>query len=160
MLPFYVSTLLNMLNRSCNTRKVCLGCAIYVVDTLIGLLFTLYFVHFWFSREDSFPGTSTAAEVHDSKRAYADGSQSASPSRELFLTVSGTLVTTAFRLYFCLVFLSYAKQLLRQSQMHQRNHGTESLGEEVHPTGALGRVKKFVYDLEVRAKLFMVTFYE
>lgn len=162
MLPFYISTLVNLLNRSCNMRKVCLGCSIYVVDTLIGLLFTMYFVYFWFSREDSSPGSygSGNDQLTGLKRAYTETSQSASPSRELFLTVSGTLVTTAIRIYFCFVFLSYTKQLLRQSQVRQRTHGSESLDQEVFQTGVLGRVKKFVHDLEVRAKLFMAAFYE
>lgn len=161
MLPFYISTLVNMLDRSCNVRKVCLGCSIYAVDTVIGLFFTFYFVYFWFSMEDSSLGSSVSGVGNPStvKRAYTDISQSASPSRELFLTVSGTLVTTAFRVYFCLVFLSYSKLLLRQSQERQRYHGTESLDEEVHTTGVRGRVKKFINDLEVRAKLFMVALY-
>lgn len=163
MLPFYISTLINMLNRACNVRKVCLSCSIYVWDTVVGLFFTAYFVYFWFSREDNAPGSYGSAEplpkpTYDylNVRSYQDTSQSASPSRELFLTVSGTLVTTAFRLYFCLVFLSYTKQLLRQSQLHQKTHGMQSVDEEVfHPTNLGGRVKKLVYDLETRAKLFM-----
>lgn len=162
-LPFYISALFNLLNRGSNVRKTCLGCLIYLLDTVIGLLYTVYFVYFWFSREDSQPGSyggndaigSPLNEVNEIyKRTAQDRSQSASPSRELFLTVSGTLVTSALRLYFCFVFLSFTKQLLKQGQINQRNHGTDSVGEEVvHPTSFVGRVKRFVYDLEMRAKL-------
>lgn len=162
-LPFYISALFNLLNRGTNVRKTCLGCLIYLLDTVVGLLYTVYFVYFWFSREDSQPGSYggnegselVENEVSDFvKRAAQDLSQSASPSRELFLTVSGTLLTSAFRLYFCFVFLSFTKQLLKQGQINQRNYGTDSVGEEVvHPTSFVGRVKRFVYDLEMRAKL-------
>lgn len=168
-LPFYISALFNLLNRSTNVRKICLGCLVYIVDTLVGLLYTVYFVHFWFSREDSQPGSfgnkdSVSAKAGTSgqlsARATQDRSQSASPSRELFLTVSGTIVTSALRLYFCLVFLSFTKQLLRQAQINQRNYGTDSVGEEVvHPTSVVCRVKKFVYDLEMRAKLYFTEFF-
>lgn len=138
---------------------------IYLLDTLVGFLYTVYFVYFWFSREDSAPGSYRGNEkalvegkigVDDVvKRAVEALSQSASPSRELFLTVSGTIITSILRLYFCLVFLSFTKQLLKQAQINQRNYGTDSVGEEViHPTSFLGKVKKFVYDLEMRAKLY------
>lgn len=167
-LPFYISALVNLLNRGSNVRKTCLACLIYLLDTLVGLLYTAYFVYFWFSREDSSPGSyggsGTAAtdgklDVSDwVKRTVEALSQSASPSRELFLTVSGTIITSAFRLYFCLAFLSFTKQLLRQAQLNQRNYGTESLGEEViHPTSVVGKAKRFVYDLETRAKLYFTT---
>lgn len=163
-LPFYISALFNLLNRGTNVRKTCLGCLIYLLDTLVGLVYTVYFVHFWFSREDSQPGSyganngagSLKLEVSSyRKRAAQNRSQSASPSRELFLTVSGTIITSALRLYFCFVFLSFTKQLLKQAQINQRNHGTDSVSEQVvHPTSFVGRVKRFVYDLEMRAKLY------
>lgn len=164
-IPFYVSALFNLMNRGSNVRKTCLACLIYILDTLIGILYTAYFVYFWFSREDSSPGsyggngapaTDGKQEVNNwAKRTVEALSQSASPSRELFLTVSGTIITSAFRLYFCLVFLSFTKQLLKQAQINQRNHGTDSLGEEViHTTSFVGKVKRFVYDLEMRAKLY------
>lgn len=164
-LPFYISALFNLLNRGTNVRKTCLACVIYLLDTLVGFLYTVYFVYFWFSREDSAPGSYGGNEkalgegkigVDDVvKRAVEALSQSASPSRELFLTVSGTIITSILRLYFCLVFLSFTKQLLKQAQINQRNYGTDSVGEEViHPTSFLGKVKKFVYDLEMRAKLY------
>lgn len=173
-LPFYISGLSNILNRANNVRKTSLACVIYLIDTFFGLIFTAYFVHFWFSREDNNPtsyggnAAATGASAVDSYSAYvrrsADAtedtlSQSASPQRELFLTVSGIIVTNAFRLYFALVFLSFTKQLLKQSALNQKYYGADSLGEEVlHPTSFVGRIKKFVYDLEMRAKHFMTEF--
>lgn len=160
-LPFYISALFNLLNRGTNVRKTCLGCLIYILDTFVGLLYTVYFVYFWFSREDSRPGSyggnqqKTQNEVSEYTARDVTHSQSASPSRELFLTVSGTIITSALRLYFCLVFLLFTRQLLKLSQLNQRNHGTDSVGEEVlHPTSIVGRVRRFVYDLEMRAKLY------
>lgn len=183
VLPFYISALGNILNRACNVRKISLACVIYLADTFIGLLYTAYFVHFWFTREDSSPttyggggSTSSAAYIPESVETddpliyYArsvsaqadttDLSQSASPSRELFLTVSGIILTTAFRLYFTLVFLSFSRQLLKQSALNQKYYGADSLDEEVmHPTSFIGRVKKLVYDLEMRAKAFMLEWF-
>lgn len=171
-LPFYISGLSNILNRATNVRKTSLACMIYLIDTVIGLLYTIYFVHFWFSREDSNPASygggseqtsdeSTLASslVRRYTESTDDLSQSASPQRELFLTVSGIIVTNAFRLYFALIFLSFTKQLLKQSALNQKYYGADSLDEEVlHPTSFVGRIKKFVYDLEMRAKHFMTEF--
>lgn len=158
-LPFYITALANLLNRASNVRKMCLACVIYFVETLIGLLYTCYFVYFWFSREDSSPsgysGKAADAIGLSKREAALDLSQSASQSRELFLTVSGIIVTNAARLYFAFVFLSFTKQLLKQSILNQKSHGAESVDEEcLHATSVVGRIKKFVYDLEMRSKLF------
>lgn len=160
-LPFYISALFNLQNSKTNVRKVCLGCSIYILDTLVGFLYTVYFVYFWFSREDSKPSSYSGSTYNIENdpgviaRDYTDLSQSASPSRELFLTVSGTIVTSATRVYFCFVFLSFAKQLLKQSALHQRFNGTDSVYEEsVHPSTFAGKVKLFVYNLEMRSKHF------
>lgn len=164
-LPFYISALTNLLNRASNVRKVCLGCSIYVADTTIGLLYTVYFVYFWFSREDSKPGSyGSTYNIEDDpgvvRRAAADLSQSASPQRELFLTVSGILVTSVLRIYFCFVFLSFAKQLLQQSVLNQRYHGTDSVSEEAHPTTFVGKVQLLVYKLEMRSKHFFMELFQ
>lgn len=174
-LPFYISALSNILNRATNVRKTSLACLIYLIDTVIGLLYTIYFVYFWFSRVDNNPtgyGDGMASSESQSYSSYMrrsssstpketeDLSQSASPQRELFLTVSGIIVTNAIRLYFALVFLSFTRQLLKQSALNQKYHGADSLDEEVlHPTSVMGRIKKFVYDLEMRAKHFMIEFF-
>lgn len=166
-LPFYISGLSNILNKATNVRKTSLACVIYLIDTAIGILYTMYFVHFWFSREDNNPtgyggsGADAKSDVnyvtHYRRSTTEENlSQSASPQRELFLTVSGIIVTGTLRLYFALVFLSFTKQLLKQSALHQKYYGADSLDEEVlHPTSISGRIKKFVYDLEMRAKHFM-----
>ncbi|KAF8001091.1 hypothetical protein HF325_004880 [Metschnikowia pulcherrima] len=155
VLPFYVSASFNLLDRSTNLRKACLGCSIYIVDTIVGFFYTLYFVYFWFSREDSNPvGNAMESALSLAKRAI-DTSQSASASRELFLTVSGTLLTTALRVYFCFVFLSFTKQLLLQSARNQRFHGHDSVSEVAVHNSFVGKVKKFVYALEMRAKHFL-----
>lgn len=177
VLPFYISALGNLLNRSCNVRKVSLACVIYVADSLIGLLYTAYFVHFWFTREDSSPTSyggqrkeivdTAAPDASLQARAVATAaadpanlSQSASPLRELFLTVSGIVLTTAFRLYYTLVFLSFSRKLLKQSALNQKYYGADHLGEEVwHPTSLAGRVKKAVRDLEMRAKSFLAEWF-
>lgn len=155
VLPFYISALFNLLTRATSLRKTCLGCLIYLADTAVGFLYTLYFVYFWFSREDSSPGTygdgvGAAVEARD----MSNLSESASPSRELFLTVSGTLITTCMRVYFCFVFVSFTKRLLVLSLRKQRVHGHDSVSEEaVHPS-LVGKVRKFIYALEMRAKHF------
>lgn len=160
-LPFYITALTNLLDRATNVRKVSLACVIYILDTVIGLLYTAYFVYFWFSREDSRPPVQLTEKPVLSSRGATDLSQSASPSRELFLTVCGIMVTNAFRLYFACVFLSFTKQLLKQASFNQKYHGAEPLDEEVlHPTSFIGRVKKVVYDLEMRSKLFFTELFE
>lgn len=161
MLPFYLSALLNLMEKPANIRKTCLACSIYIIDTIIGLLYTIYFVQFWFSENDSGSASGTgntiaANAVNVLRRASADLSQSASPSRELFLTVSGTLITTALRIYFCFVFLSFTKQLLFQAAQNKKNYRTDSISEEAnYPSTILGNLKRFIYGLEVRSKHFL-----
>lgn len=164
MLPFYLSALLGLLDKPSNIRKTCLACSIYIVDTLIGMLYTIYFVYFWFSRSDTAAVSSSTLETVSSagkiaeiiSRANVDLSQSASPSRELFLTISGTLITTALRLYFCIVFISFTKLLLLQGLQNKKSYRTDSISEEAHyASNIVGNVKKFVYGLEVRSKGFL-----
>lgn len=161
ILPFYLSAFLALLDKGSNLRKICLACSIYIVDTLIGILYVIYFVYFWFSRNDSTGLTSKQLSGSNSGlakdvRSLTDSSQSASPSRELFLTVSGTIVTSALRLYFCLVFLSFTKLLLLQAIRKRKNYRTDSISEDAHyPPTIIGNVKKFVYGLEMRSKQFL-----
>lgn len=164
MLPFYLSALLGLLEKPSNIRKTCLACSIYIIDTFIGLLYTIYFVYFWFSRNDSAAVSSSALKTVSNPgkvaeilgRATVDLSQSASPSRELFLTISGTLITTAIRLYFCVVFISFTKLLLLQGLQSKKSYRTDSISEEAHyAPNFVGNVKKFVYGLEVRSKEFL-----
>lgn len=163
-LPFYLSALLGLLEKPSNIRKTCLACSIYLVDTFIGLLYTIYFVYFWFSKNDSAAISSSIPKSVSNpgiiseviKRATADLSQSASPSRELFLTISGTLITTALRLYFCIIFISFTKLLLLQGLQNRKSYRTDSISEEAHySSNIIGKMKKFVYGLEVRSKGFL-----
>lgn len=164
ILPFYLSAFLALLDKGSNLRKICLACSIYIVDTLIGMLYTIYFVYFWFSRNDSGALSSNAPSsnsdfsknVRSLGRDLVDTSQSASPSRELFLTASGTIVTTALRLYFCMVFISFTKLLLLQAIRNRKNYRTDSISEDAHyPPTIFGNLKKFVYGLEMRSKQFL-----
>ncbi|GEQ67890.1 hypothetical protein JCM33374_g1556 [Metschnikowia sp. JCM 33374] len=147
---------------------MCLATSIYILDTLVGFAYTLYFVHFWFSREDNNPvgnalSGSTSREMGSYSATYAAGltkrlvdtSQSASPARELFFTVSGTCITTAIRVYFCFVIVSFTKQLLLGSARNQRFRGHDSMSADALPNSVVGKVKKFVYELEIRAKNYL-----
>lgn len=160
-LPFYVLALSNLSNKANNVRKLCLACSIYLADTVLGFLYTIYFVHFWFSREDTKPtellkralGTA-GAEIASKGGASLStvASESASPAREMFLTVSGVLLTVVLRIYFCLVFVSFTRRLLINSIRNQRDHGHDSLGENAMHEDWLGRIKRAVHALENRAK--------
>lgn len=161
MLQFYLSALLGLLEKPSNVRKMSLGCSIYIIDTVIGMFYTLYFVYFWFSRSESSPATSTASSTLGSaaallKRATVDLSQSASASREVFLTASGTIITTAIRVYFCVVILSFTKLLLIQAIQNKKSYRTESISEDAeYSSTVLGKVKVFVFRLEVRSKEYL-----
>lgn len=169
-LPFYLSALVGLLEKPTNIRKGCLACSIYVVDTVIVIAYTLYFVYFWFSNNDVAVVSQTASKIANSGlentaqsanaakivNGVTDLSQSASPSRELFLTISGTVITTALRIYFCFVFVSFTKQLLLQAARTKRNYRTDSVSEEAnYPPTIVGKAKRFVYGLEVRSKEFL-----
>ncbi|OBA19595.1 DUF1753-domain-containing protein [Metschnikowia bicuspidata var. bicuspidata NRRL YB-4993] len=156
VLPFYVSALFSFLDRSTNLRKMCLGCLIYILDTLVGFVYTLYFVYFWFSREDNHPAGTLGESALDLAQRSIDTSQSASPGRELFLTISGTFLTTSMRVYFCIVFLSFTKQLLLQSIRNQWYHGHDSVCEDAMHTSVGGKIRKVVYALEMRARHFFI----
>lgn len=154
-LPFYLLALFSIQDKASNVRKTCLGCSVYLIDTIFGVFYTVYFVYFWFTSEDHSP--SKSPDLGLATRAVENLSQSASPQRELFLTVSGVLITTALRFYFSCIFLAFARALVRQAQADQRNFGVHSIGEEVGElSGVVGRIRRFVYALEHRAKHFFI----
>lgn len=171
MLPVYISSLINLNNRANNARKTALACVVYVADTLLGLLYTIYFIYFWFSREDNNP-TEPGSSQSNYKRAVggsssgsskALSSQSASPARELFLTTSTVLVVTLFRLYSTLVFLSFTRALLKQDVNTQRydnvndDEDIEVLLKSERSVSA--KVKLFIYELEMKAKEMLRDFF-
>ena len=45
-LPVYVSALINLKTKPRNLRKISLATIVYVLDTFIGSLYTLYFIYF------------------------------------------------------------------------------------------------------------------
>lgn len=51
-LPFYISALTLIKKKPENGRKFLLACLVYVIDTVVGVFYTLYFVHFWFANEE------------------------------------------------------------------------------------------------------------
>lgn len=121
-----------------NLRKFCLTSVIFLIDTVIGTLYTLYFVYFWFHNE----ATEKRADV---PKVAVESSQSATELRELFVIISTTIAVTALRFYFTLVILSFAKALLRFSNQ-------DVVDEPVFESGYKGNIKRFFYGLEVRSK--------
>lgn len=170
----YISSLMNLNNRANNARKTALACVVYVADTLLGLLYTVYFIYFWFSREDNNP-TETGSSMSNYKRAVSSSgsgssgsakalsSQSASPARELFLTTSTVMVVTVFRLYSTLVFLSFTRALCKQDVNTQRydnvndDEDIEVLLKSERSVSA--KVKLFIYELEMKAKELLRDFF-
>lgn len=51
-LPFYISALTLIKKKPENGRKFLLACLVYVIDSVVGVFYTLYFVHFWFANEE------------------------------------------------------------------------------------------------------------
>lgn len=164
VLPFYISALKNLQNRASNTRKLSLACLIYVADTAVGVLYTLYFTHFWFSREDTSP-TEVPAGIH--AREVSAGyslvaslsSQSASPARELFFTASGVIIVTSVRLYSTLVVLSFTKALLKLDTTVQSHDDYSADDSILGGSGSAQVVRKFVYGLEIRSKEILRDFF-
>lgn len=174
VLPSYISGLIHLKNRKNNTRKLSLACLIYVVDSVIGLLYTYYFIYFWFSREDNNP---TADPLSQRDNIIADevispsstqdlnvlASQSASPGRELFLTVSSTIIITGIRFYFTLVVLSFTKALLKQDLLNMKYDDGNTEDDEDQllsgDDGIASKYKKYMYNLEIKSKEILRNFF-
>ncbi|KAK6460511.1 Inositolphosphorylceramide synthase subunit Kei1-domain-containing protein [Scheffersomyces coipomensis] len=177
-LPFYISALINLKTRPKNARKMSLASIIYTIDTIIGLLYTIYFIYFWFSSEDvksnsldyakRAVGNDYAADqdyglpvTTTSKTTTPDlSSQSASLVRELYVTFATTIAITAIRIYFNLVFVSFTKALLKQD-LSDRKYNERLTGDDddeveiLGATGILAGVHRFIYDLERRSKDYL-----
>ena len=149
-LPVYASALINLKVKSRNLRKISLATIVYTLDTILGSLFTLYFIYFWFTLEDG----SVKSDGVDAT------SQSASPARELTITISTTIIVTVVRFYFTLVMVSFTKALLKQNSMELRYNS--NLNEEppqdpeeeelMNAEGISGEFRKALFDLETRSK--------
>lgn len=124
---------------------------LYLVDTLAGCLFTVYFVWFWFANESKEktpekPAVESAQLAQRLvKRVSEDlASQSASESYELFVTVTMTLLTTAVRFYFTLVMLSFFKEMVSQSKYNTRFRLTTTADGRFH--GAIVKLEVWCYN--------------
>ncbi|RCK56131.1 Inositol phosphorylceramide synthase regulatory subunit KEI1 [Candida viswanathii] len=156
-LPVYASALINLKVKPKNLRKTSLATIVYVLDTLIGSLFTLYFIYFWFSLEDG----SVKSEGQDA--TVGATSQSASPARELSITISTTIVVTVVRFYFTLVMISFTKALLKQNSMELRYNANQNdqpppdpeEEELMNAEGFSGEFRKALFDLETRSKEYL-----
>ncbi|RLV93965.1 Restriction of telomere capping protein 5 [Spathaspora sp. JA1] len=164
MLPIYISAFINISNQPKNIRKMSIATVVYMSDTVIGLLYTLYFMYFWFYIEETpAPGTTNAK-----KRAAEEfdfSSQSASPARELFLTFALTIVVKTVRVYFTLVMMSFTRALLKQ---HLYREGKANEGDNAEhlvdvdeqeilgSVGFLGEIKKTILDLETKSKELLI----
>jgi hypothetical protein len=151
VLPFYILGLLNLNSREKGTRKTSLVCILYVVDTIVGYLYTLYFNYFWFSHEDNSPTTDPYAGATKPDVDPATAAQSASAERELFLTMAITLLVAIFRLYTTLVVVSFTRALLKLEAAAQRYSNEPEVVPTMEP-GWRGRVAHFVYDMEIRSR--------
>lgn len=168
ILPFYISALSNLTVKFRNVRKISFACLIYTFDTAFGLLYTLYFTYFWFSSEDTNPtGTKRDYMASGASKSYSssstkDMSQSASPARELFLTVSATLITTCLRFYFNLVMVSFSRSLIKQYTNDTVNVNIidEEAQEIFSKNTILSRIKKAVYELEMRSKDILTEYFQ
>lgn len=160
-LPFYISALIHLRDKPRNVRKLSLATIVYVLDTAIGIFYTLYFIYFWFSLEDvSSEEIEKRAEV-----SSALSSQSASIARELYVTLSTTIVISAIRIYFTMVIVSFTRALLKQDVNENRYNDSSRTGDdddeqEVNASkGVLGEWKKFVFELEIKSKEVLTAFF-
>ncbi|KAI5955477.1 hypothetical protein KGF57_003609 [Candida theae] len=166
MLPVYATALINLRNQSRNLRKISLATVVYLVDTIIGTLYTIYFVIFWFHSEDgSTEEVGGAALLRKRKEDASDtaanlSSQSASTGRELFFIFAATIAMSVIRVYFALVIVSFTKALLKKNSMEQRyrdgsndNSVVDTEENEIlNSTGIYGEFRKAILDLEIRSK--------
>ncbi|KAI5951185.1 hypothetical protein KGF54_004259 [Candida jiufengensis] len=169
MLPIYANALINLTNKQNNLRKISLASVCYLLDSLIGIFYTVYFMLFWFYSEEE-SGTDVGGNglrflkrAMDETDAEADLSkQSASAHRELFFIFSTTLIMTVIRVYFTLVLISFNKNLLKQQMLRDynsssqanssNNQNDEEEQEILNSKGIYGEFRKVVFDIEIRAK--------
>ena len=177
ILPFYISGVSNLINRSTNVRKMSLVCLIYTFDTLVGLIYTLYFTGYWFNHEDTNPtgGDTTSGlskreiEHHAGGMAVSPPSfdnyeknlyQSASSARELFLTTSSILISTAVRFYFNIIIISFTRLLIKQLISGHHNSSSEAEEQYLYQEKTLlNRFKMRIFELEIRAQEYLVEFF-
>lgn len=161
-LPFYITALSNLTTRTKNVDKISSACLIYIIDTILGLFFTIYFMIFWFISEDP-EQLSTRSLSHSnvlrstSSTSSEDArlaSQSASSGRELFYISAFTIVVTTARIYFTLILLSFTRVLLKQESISLRydtNEGDLRL-DSSSSSSILEKIKKFIQSIDTHSK--------
>lgn len=169
VLPFYISGIVNLKNRKNNGRKISLTCLLFIADTLFGFLYTLYFIYYWFSNEDNKPTDNPySSDPKGQTQRVAEGShtnesaisenlhelmyQSASPARELFLTISGTIILTVGRFYFTLIIISFTRELLKLERKQRYISRQDLLNGQITNTSITVKISSFIYNMETRAK--------
>lgn len=161
-LPFYITALSNLTTRNKNVDKISSACLIYIIDTILGLFFTIYFMIFWFISEDpeqlstrslSHPNVLRSTSSTSSEDARL-ASQSASSGRELFYISAFTIVVTTARIYFTLILLSFTRVLLKQESISLRydtNEGDFRL-DSTSSSSILEKTKKFIQSIDTHSK--------
>lgn len=171
-LPFYIKALSNLKNKPKNGRTTSLACVVYLLDTLVGLLYTFYFMYLWFSeegdlekRDNPFLNINTnSTEVTNlaAAKTMELSSQSASPARELFFTLMFTVIFTVMRFYFTLIIVSFTNLLLKQlknEEQYNQDDRDEEFEQLILAPGISGKVKRFIFNLESKSKEILMDFF-
>ncbi|CAN6674364.1 hypothetical protein TRVA0_052S00562 [Trichomonascus vanleenenianus] len=131
LLPVYAHVFLTISQR--NALRMVVFAYIYAIDTLVSSLsFSIYFIVHWFSTKAkemaaaggvvTNNGTAVANDTQVMRRADDTAvSQSASLAQETAVTIVITVALLIVRLYFTVVILSYARQLVRQQNLRPHN---------------------------------------
>lgn len=164
ILPFYITGLSVITSKPPNVKKICLTCLLYFIDTCLGLLYTIYFMCYWFTREDNNPTAApgvtdkgsatagTAAQMSSGSKAVGLSSQSATPARELFVTIASTIIVTSARFYFLAIMAAFTKVLIKQDSLTLRYNDAQNDQIPVYEEGIVGTVKKYIALLEITSK--------
>lgn len=159
ILQFYIFGLSSLMEKFRNVRKMSLVCFIYTFDTFVGLLYTFYFIYFWFSHEDTNPTGNESGITPGSSSTSTNLAQSASPARELFLTFSSIIITTVVRIYCNLVIISFTRLLIKQYSSENVNIIDEEAQELYANRSWINKVKIYIYELEIRSKELLTDFF-
>lgn len=173
-LPFYILAIRAIKIKPQNGRKISLACVVYVIDTVIGVFYIMYFIHFWFANEevvrrdlvgsdDDMPlttssyamATPTGVGAVDDHKTAADPNQLVSPAHEIFMTLAGTVIFTVIRFYFTLIMLAFNKALLKQLKVEERDAKDEEEERILLGSGFWNKVQRVELNWENRAKQFM-----